>query len=202
MENQWGLCLALMGRSEEAEQHYLQSLDLIRKVQYPPASTCRPTWVDWSTCMMTGVGAKRPASFWSSSDVPPPAPKSASLITSPGSVSPGSRRDYDAAEPLLASAWKSARGHSPTTGRGSTAKAGSSLPAGPEEIRQRRAPAISGYEGLKTREARIPAVDKDQLGEAGMRLLQLYETWGKPEKVTQWRVKLGLADLPDDPFAP
>ena len=61
---------------------------------------------------------------------------------------------------------------------------------------------MSGYEGLKTREARIPAASKVWLGEAGMRLLQLYETWGKPEKVTQWREKLGLGDLPDDPFGP
>ena len=31
-------------------------------------------------------------------------------------------------------------------------------------------------------------------------MIRLYEAWGKPAKVTEWKNKLGLADLPDDVF--
>jgi hypothetical protein len=61
---------------------------------------------------------------------------------------------------------------------------------------------LSGYEGLKARAAKIPSASRPRLDEAGTRLLQLYESWGKPEKVAEWREKLGLYELPEDPFVP
>ena len=51
---------------------------------------------------------------------------------------------------------------------------------------------ISGYEGLKAREATIAAAGKPRLPEAGQRLVKLYDAWGKPEKAAEWRNKLGL----------
>jgi hypothetical protein len=61
---------------------------------------------------------------------------------------------------------------------------------------------LSGYEGMKAREAKIESPSKDQLAEAGARIAQLYEAWGKPEKAAEWRTRLGLApELPADPFA-
>jgi hypothetical protein len=38
--------------------------------------------------------------------------------------------------------------------------------------------------------------------QAGQRVLQLYETWGRPEEAAAWKVRLGLAELPEDVFAP
>ena len=35
-----------------------------------------------------------------------------------------------------------------------------------------------------------------------MRVIRLYEAWGRPDKAAEWKVKLGLADLPADVFAP
>ncbi len=49
---------------------------------------------------------------------------------------------------------------------------------------------ISGYEGLKAREAKIPPPGKSRLTEASERMLKLYEAWDKPEKVTEWKAKL------------
>jgi serine/threonine protein kinase/tetratricopeptide (TPR) repeat protein len=60
---------------------------------------------------------------------------------------------------------------------------------------------VSGYEGMKAREAKIPAVGKPRLPEAAERVVRLYEAWGKPGKADVWKRKLGLADLPEDVFA-
>jgi hypothetical protein len=49
---------------------------------------------------------------------------------------------------------------------------------------------VSGYEGLKAREARIPLPGKPRLREAAERVVQLYEAWGKPDKAAEWRARL------------
>jgi tetratricopeptide (TPR) repeat protein/tRNA A-37 threonylcarbamoyl transferase component Bud32 len=58
-----------------------------------------------------------------------------------------------------------------------------------------------GYEGMKARAARLPAVDRPRLLEAAVRVIRLYEAWGKPEQAAVWKRKLGLADLPVEVFA-
>jgi tetratricopeptide (TPR) repeat protein len=60
---------------------------------------------------------------------------------------------------------------------------------------------VPGYEGMEAREAKIPMRSKPQLLEAAVRVVQLYEAWGKPEQAKAWKEKLGLADLPADVFA-
>ena len=60
---------------------------------------------------------------------------------------------------------------------------------------------IGGYEGMKSREAMIPAEAKSHLAKAAERVVRLYENWGKAGQAKAWREKLGLADLPDDVFA-
>jgi tetratricopeptide (TPR) repeat protein len=54
---------------------------------------------------------------------------------------------------------------------------------------------VSGYEGMKSREAKMPAQGKPRLIEAAERLLRLYEAWGKPDQAAAWRARLGLAYL-------
>jgi tetratricopeptide (TPR) repeat protein len=60
---------------------------------------------------------------------------------------------------------------------------------------------VSGYEGLKAREAKIPPVGRPCVTAAAGRVVSLYESWGKPEKAHDWRARLGLARLPADVFA-
>ncbi len=48
---------------------------------------------------------------------------------------------------------------------------------------------MAGYEGLKEREAKIPAVRRHCLIEATERLVQLYEETGKKDKAAEWRAK-------------
>jgi hypothetical protein len=50
---------------------------------------------------------------------------------------------------------------------------------------------LAGYEGLKVREAKIPAPDKRRLTEAAERVVELYDAWGKKKVAEEWRKKLG-----------
>jgi len=61
---------------------------------------------------------------------------------------------------------------------------------------------VADHEGMKGREAKIPARFKFRLSKAAARVVQLYEVWGKPEQAGEWKRKLGLADLPADVVAP
>jgi eukaryotic-like serine/threonine-protein kinase len=50
---------------------------------------------------------------------------------------------------------------------------------------------INGYEGLREREARIPFLRRKTLpAEAGARIVELYEAWGKKDKAAEWRKRL------------
>ena len=49
---------------------------------------------------------------------------------------------------------------------------------------------VSAYDGLKQREARLPAYDRRKVAETGARIAALYVAWGKPEQALQWRQKL------------
>jgi tetratricopeptide (TPR) repeat protein/tRNA A-37 threonylcarbamoyl transferase component Bud32 len=46
---------------------------------------------------------------------------------------------------------------------------------------------VSGYEGMKERASRINGLDRVRLHEAAVRVVRLYEAWGKPEKAAEWR---------------
>jgi tetratricopeptide (TPR) repeat protein len=60
---------------------------------------------------------------------------------------------------------------------------------------------LSGYEGMKARESRIPAPSQIRLTEANERVMRLYEAWGKPERATAWRARGGRLVLPADVFS-
>jgi tetratricopeptide (TPR) repeat protein len=53
---------------------------------------------------------------------------------------------------------------------------------------------LSGYKGMKEREAKIPSADKVRLTQALERLVRLYEVWGKNDKVAKWRKELEMAE--------
>jgi hypothetical protein len=53
---------------------------------------------------------------------------------------------------------------------------------------------VSGYDGMKQRQAKIPAKDKVRLNEALERLVQLYETTGKKDEAAKWRKELDAAN--------
>jgi serine/threonine protein kinase/tetratricopeptide (TPR) repeat protein len=50
---------------------------------------------------------------------------------------------------------------------------------------------VQGYEGLKAREAQIPAHRKKNFTEAAQRIVPFYEARGQSDKANAWRTKLG-----------
>jgi hypothetical protein len=60
---------------------------------------------------------------------------------------------------------------------------------------------VPGYEGMTARAGKIPVSGKPRLAEAALRVVQLYESWGKIEPAAAWKQHLGLADLPPQVFA-
>jgi tetratricopeptide (TPR) repeat protein/tRNA A-37 threonylcarbamoyl transferase component Bud32 len=60
---------------------------------------------------------------------------------------------------------------------------------------------VSGYEGMKAPEARLPAPEHELLVVAGDQVVRLYELWDKPEQALAWKTRLNEADLPADVFA-
>jgi len=55
---------------------------------------------------------------------------------------------------------------------------------------------ISGYNGLRERQARIPAANKPRLEKAAERLLQFYEETAQPDKAAEWKQKLAELTKP------
>ena len=55
---------------------------------------------------------------------------------------------------------------------------------------------LTGYEGMKQREAQIPAYEKRYLKNAGEQILELYAAWPKPPELAQWRQEIGGRELP------
>ena len=49
---------------------------------------------------------------------------------------------------------------------------------------------LSGFEGMKAREAKVPLKSKNRLPEAVGRIIQLYEAVGKADEAARWRAKL------------
>ena len=52
---------------------------------------------------------------------------------------------------------------------------------------------LSGYEGMKQRQAKVPLPQSVRLTKALERLVKLYEAWGKPEQAAKWRKELEAA---------
>ena len=52
---------------------------------------------------------------------------------------------------------------------------------------------LAGYEGMKSRENKIPAESWSQLTKACQRVAQLYDVTGRKEKANEWRARLQLS---------
>jgi hypothetical protein len=49
---------------------------------------------------------------------------------------------------------------------------------------------VSGYEGMKAREAKISPAGKSCFTEVAERVIRVYEEWSKKDKAAEWRTKL------------
>jgi eukaryotic-like serine/threonine-protein kinase len=60
---------------------------------------------------------------------------------------------------------------------------------------------VEGFKEMKVHEANIHAGTGTPLLVEACRVVPLYDAWGKPEKSSEWKKKLGLSDLPVQLFA-
>jgi lipopolysaccharide biosynthesis regulator YciM len=60
---------------------------------------------------------------------------------------------------------------------------------------------VGGYAGVQARATKVPSQSRARLLEAAGRVVELYEKWGRFEKAREWKMKLGLLELPARPFA-
>ncbi|MCW5555413.1 MAG: serine/threonine protein kinase [Verrucomicrobiae bacterium] len=60
---------------------------------------------------------------------------------------------------------------------------------GQKKYAEAEAALVSGYSGMKEREARIPVSEKPRLNEFLELIVQLYETTGRPEEAARWRTQ-------------
>jgi len=51
---------------------------------------------------------------------------------------------------------------------------------------------LSGYEGMKARDAKTPAHYANRLAQTGAWIVELYDAWGKKDKADEWRKRLQL----------
>jgi hypothetical protein len=51
----------------------------------------------------------------------------------------------------------------------------------------------SAYEGIKDRQSKIPAPFRHNVAQAGVRIVQLYDQWGKKDRADHWRRHLAAA---------
>ena len=56
---------------------------------------------------------------------------------------------------------------------------------------------VSGYEGMKQREDKIPA-NSIRLSEAAHRLVLLYEATGRPDQAAEWKKREAIAQAAND----
>jgi eukaryotic-like serine/threonine-protein kinase len=49
---------------------------------------------------------------------------------------------------------------------------------------------VSGYEGMKAREEKIPPPARPRLTDSAERVVKLYEAWGKKDEAALWRARL------------
>jgi tetratricopeptide (TPR) repeat protein len=61
---------------------------------------------------------------------------------------------------------------------------------------------VEGYEGMQARKTRIPVPDHSSIRDAALRVVHLYENWGRPGKANEWKDKVGMPDLPTEVFPP
>lgn len=107
------------------------------------------------------------------------------------------QKQYNSAEPLLREALTAYEKTAPDTWQRYRCQGllGASV-AGQAKYADAEPQLISGYQGMLQREATVPFEDRPKVEQAGERIVQLYESWGKPEKAAEWRAKLTTVDVP------
>jgi serine/threonine protein kinase len=61
--------------------------------------------------------------------------------------------------------------------------------AGQKKYAEAESLLVAGYDGMKARESMIPPLSRKELAAAAVRIVSLYDAWGKKEKAAEWRAE-------------
>jgi len=102
-----------------------------------------------------------------------------------------SQGKFDAAEPLAREAVEFGRRKQPDDWQTFRAESllGASL-AGKKKYAEAEPLLLAGYSGIAERRERIGTINWYHLDRAGEWIVQMYQSWGKPDKAAEWRQKL------------
>jgi serine/threonine protein kinase/tetratricopeptide (TPR) repeat protein len=122
--------------------------------------------------------------------LPPDDPRLASTLAQFGFIMLKADKPVDA-EPILREclAMREKKGADLWTTFNAKSLLGASL-LGQKKFAAAEPLLIGGYEGMKQREAKIPAAAKIYLTNALERLVNLYDNWEKKDEADKWRIKL------------
>jgi eukaryotic-like serine/threonine-protein kinase len=101
------------------------------------------------------------------------------------------KNNYADAEPLLREALGTTEKTSPEAWNRYYFQAllGASL-AGQKRFAEAEPFLVSGREGMVQRESKVPADSLGRVAQAGQRIVELYQSWGKLEQAAEWRQKV------------
>jgi hypothetical protein len=179
----------------EAEPLFREALQGYRKAEGHGALTLDLTNDLGSLLDRTGRGAEaetlfRSALEWARPHSGPAIPQTAGIMASWG-LSLIQRGKWTEAEPVLRESLAIREKSQPdewSTFNTRSLLGGSLL--GQKKYDEAEPLIVSGYEGMKAREAKIPPLGKPRFTEAAERVVRLYEEWGKKDEAARWRPKL------------
>ena len=181
----------------EAEPLFRQALEGYRKTQGPDGELTLDLTLDLANLLyQSGRGADAELLFRAALEQirkqfgPPVDPRAAGILA-PLGLSLLQQGKWAEAEPLLRECLAIREKIQPdewTTFNTRSLLGGSLL--GQKKYAEAEPLIVSGYEGMKAREDKIPPPGKPRFTDAAERVIKLYEAWGKKAKADEWRAKL------------
>lgn len=202
-ENHLGVCLTMMDRFADAEQHLLNSHRDIQRAKDVPSywlavycGRLATLYERWEKPEQSTLWRERlvAAELSRLADMPRDAPKRVGILENVG-LTLLKLRQYDKAEPLLRECHAIREKKLPDHWLLFNAKSllGGAL-LGQKKFAEAEPLLVQGYEGMTQREAKIPSsVRAIRLSEAVGRLVSFYETRaaeGDAEQAAQWKAEL------------
>ncbi len=173
----------------------IRDSDALAMLAEPERKACERLWADVSALLQKAIGPPSLASLMQQlpearKALPKDSPQLAGLLAQIG-LGLQQEKKWTEAEPLLRECLAIREKAQPdewTTFNTRSLLGGSLL--GQKKYAEAEPLILSGYEGMKAREAKIPPPGKTHFTDAAERVVRLYEEWGKKAKAAEWRTKL------------
>ena len=187
-EQQWGVCLSMMGRREEAERHFLHCLSESRKATGVPANWVQ-VYQEHLAELYDDWGKPRKAAEFLRTERQASLDDEISFANALFEIGLSRLRKlkWSEAESVLRECVEIQRARRPDDWRRYNAMRylGNAL-LGEKEYVKAEPILLDAYNGMKAQEAHIPLALKVRISEAAAEIAKLYEATGQPEQARRW----------------